>query len=122
MDEGFEIGNFEANFDGRGYVGQIIYLEKSAFIWISNADAHATLGNLTVAISTKYEKMPLASNLLSNGFGDESSCGLGIRLAKRFGIQVFVSFNAEGDEAIHCIERKICEILSAKYANATKLA
>lgn len=112
----FETVDFSVSCDGREYIGRLIYFEKSVVIWVSNAESRPSLENLAVSMTTPYDSMPLSSVLVSNGVGDDNSCGIGARLAKKFNIQVFMSYNVHGEDenVMRTIERKLISIISEK--------
>jgi hypothetical protein len=73
---------------------QILQLSNSCFVWVGDAKA-ACMSSLIVSMPTKYDSMPLSSPLLAGeGGADDFGTSMAQRIAKRFNIQCFVSFNA----------------------------
>ncbi|XP_036377791.1 proteasome assembly chaperone 4 [Megalops cyprinoides] len=73
----------------------IMKMKGGFFLWVG-ASPH--LSNLAVAMSSKYDSMPLSTLVLGDP-SDTAPNSLAQRLAKKTKKQVFVSYNLPGTEA-----------------------
>ncbi|OWF54208.1 proteasome assembly chaperone 4-like [Mizuhopecten yessoensis] len=88
---------------------QVIKLEDSFHLWIGNSPA--TFGSFTVALQTKFDKLPSSIPLL--GGTDSPSNSLALQLAKKTGKQVFVSCNLPfHGQLMPLIEKRISQELN----------
>lgn len=102
------------SLDAAGTVkGHIFIMSKSCFVWIGSGDVPPEFSNLTVAMPTKYDNLPLSTTLLSEGGGenDDYSSVLSQRISKTFGIQCFVSCCAsrQVQASVHAVEKMIVQ-------------
>ncbi|XP_055328848.1 uncharacterized protein LOC129581667 [Paramacrobiotus metropolitanus] len=85
---------------------QLVKLKQSCFLWIG--DQRKCLDNLTVALPNPFEAPPLASSILdrrpadSIGMNDESR-RLAMKLSKKLGAQVFVSYTVDSPPEVDVI-------------------
>ena len=75
---------------------QITHLDGSYMIWVGIDAESPPLGNLSLAVNTKYEKNPTLTTLIGDGLDDGS--GMAQRLSKKCGAMVFLSCNLDGIE------------------------
>ncbi|XP_060079042.1 proteasome assembly chaperone 4-like [Ylistrum balloti] len=88
---------------------QVVKLEDSFHLWLGNSPA--TFGSFTVAMQTKFDKLPSSVPLL--GGIDSPSNSLALQLAKKTGKQVFVSCNLTFQgQIMSLIEKRISEELN----------
>ncbi|XP_033750644.1 proteasome assembly chaperone 4-like [Pecten maximus] len=88
---------------------QVIKLEDSFHLWIGNTPA--TFGSFTVAMQTKFDKLPSSVPLI--GGSDSPSNSLALQLAKKTGKQVFVSCNlAFHGQMMPLVEKRISQELN----------
>ncbi len=91
----------------------LMIMDKCCFIWIGSANEQPSMGTLVSAMETKFGV--LSSSLLG---GDvENGSGMGQRLAKKFKIQSFVSYNLSSafDDEKFIIERKVVDLLKPHF-------
>lgn len=50
--------------DDIAMAGNIILMDKSAYIWVGEAGAVPKMGSLITAVTTKYDPMPLSTTLI----------------------------------------------------------
>ncbi|XP_061184476.1 proteasome assembly chaperone 4-like [Saccostrea echinata] len=82
---------------------QVLKLKESFYIWICTSNK---LGNLAVAMQTKFSSIPSGAVLL--GPADSHCFTIAQRLAKKTGKQVFVSGSVDYDQLmLPLIEKRI---------------
>ena len=98
-----KLGTFSLTMDDCIVIGNIIVLNKSCFVWIGvGGDSASCLDNLTTSIPSKFEQMPLSSNLLQSSGSvvnsDLAFCNtMSQKIAKKFQVQSFVSCSVPSD-------------------------
>ena len=107
--------------NGNSFIVRAIFLSDSVFLWICRSDDSHKLGNLAVSMPTKYSPMPLSSQLISDGTQDDRAAEIGVRIAKKFKLQVFISVNIGGDYDTSAmgIEKVLVDMLSERYTRST---
>ncbi|KAH9383511.1 proteasome assembly chaperone 4-like [Haemaphysalis longicornis] len=96
VDLGFGTYQFSRHFNGAAVHFLVLRMDSSFFLWIGSQSR--TMSNLSVAMSTAYEKAPIASHLMGDA-SDPTSNALASKLSKRTGCQVFVSYNLANTDA-----------------------
>ena len=98
---------FNSNVAGTQVHFSVLRMLDSFMLWIGTQPAE--LANLSMAIMTKFDQVPLASAILGNA--SESSSSLAQKLAKRSKKQVFVSYNLPSGDRIMSteVEKRIIE-------------
>ncbi|KAK7872025.1 hypothetical protein R5R35_004537 [Gryllus longicercus] len=87
---------------------QIFKMDGSLLIWIGSL-AEPTFQDLTLAMKTRYDALPLTTKLLGEGV-DMVSSNLASKLVKKLGKPVYVSFNLPMDKIIlPGIEQRLTE-------------
>ncbi|XP_069137786.1 proteasome assembly chaperone 4-like [Argopecten irradians] len=87
---------------------QVIKLEDSFHLWIGNSPA--SFGSFTVAMQTKFDKLPSSVPLI--GGSDSPSNSLALQLAKKTGKQVFVSCDSSfHGQIMPLVEKRISQEL-----------
>ena len=74
---------------------QAMILDRVAYVWLNDVNSSsADMSSLTLAMQTKFEKLPITSCLFAEDEEQQTfSQGLASKLAKVFQMQVFVSAN-----------------------------
>ncbi|KAH7942058.1 hypothetical protein HPB49_020110 [Dermacentor silvarum] len=93
---GFSTHQFSRHFNGNSVHFLVLRMDSSFFLWVGSQSG--CLKNLSVAMSTAFEKGPTASSLMGDA-SDLTSNALAAKLAKRTGCQVFVSYNVPATDA-----------------------
>lgn len=96
VDFGFRTHQFSRHFNGAPVHFLVLRMDSSFFLWIGSQSR--TMSNLSVAMTTAYEKAPTASHLMGDA-SDPTSNALASKLSKRTGCQVFVSYNLANTDA-----------------------
>ena len=99
----------------------IMLMENSCYIWVGGPESTLEMPNLSAAMQTKYESMPICSHLLSpdgDGGGDWGG-GIAQKLAKRLKGQLFVScaLPPSYEEAIPELERALLTMLTPIFVS-----
>ena len=96
-------------------IGHAIFMDQSCYIWLGSKEEPCTMGSLATAIPTRFSDMPLSTSLIHSS--DDCSSDMAERLAFRFKIQVFVSWNLpESYEShVHLIDNQIITVLSKRF-------
>ncbi|XP_043277000.1 proteasome assembly chaperone 4 [Venturia canescens] len=85
---------------------RIIKMEDSLYVWVGDFE-DSKMNDLTVAMPSKYEKLPVATKIMGMT-EDSTSTSLAKRLTKKCGKPVFVSFNvAVNNLTLPVIEKAI---------------
>ncbi|XP_026984061.1 proteasome assembly chaperone 4 isoform X4 [Sagmatias obliquidens] len=89
----------------------VMRLTDSLFLWVG-ATPH--LRNLSVAMCTRYDPIPVSTALLGD-VSDTTSTGLAQRLARKTSKQVFVSYNLPNTDSSFTllVENRIKEEMEA---------
>lgn len=107
------------NLDDKTVVANIIYLDRSCFIWIGTSDAAPALGSLITSLPTKFGSMPLSTTLLDEGNDLTTATGIAVRLSKKLNIQTFISCNLpttfDDTPLFPTLEKKLMEALTPHY-------
>jgi len=92
---------------------QVYHLKDSYFIWVGSSPAK--LNNLSLATQTSFDKVPSVSTIVGT-HTEGAGRSLALRLAKRTGKLVFVSFNVDTKVAYlgEWVEKKLVPRLQAK--------
>jgi len=103
---------FELNYDDNIYIGEIIKMYKSLFIWIGKSDMRPNLGSIIIGMETRFDNIPLTTTLLPGDTLETEliSNTIAKRLSKKFHIQAFVSSPLNISDPI-CIEKIIEKII-----------
>nr|CAD7403142.1 unnamed protein product [Timema cristinae] len=81
-------------------------MNNSIFLWIGSR-TEPTFDDLSVAMNTKYDNLPVSSRLFGNT-SDLTSSNLSMRLVKRLGKPVYVSLNVPADRLfLNAIELRL---------------
>ena len=96
-------------------IGNALIMDQSCFIWLGASDAPCVMGSLATAILTRFSGMPVSSTLIHDA--NDLSCDIAQRLAYRFNIQVFVSWNLpeEYESHVHFIDKQLIELLGKHF-------
>lgn len=111
---GFRTHQFSRHFNGNSVHFLVLRMESSFFLWVGSQSG--CLKNLSVAMSTAFEKAPTACSLMGDA-SDLTSNALASKLAKRTGgRQVFVSYNVPATDAatVNFVHESIVEEMSVK--------
>nr|CAD7259197.1 unnamed protein product [Timema shepardi]CAD7570689.1 unnamed protein product [Timema californicum] len=85
---------------------QVLKMNNSIFLWIGSR-TDPTFDDLSVAMNTKYDNLPVSSRLFGNT-SDLTSSNLSMRLVKRLGKPVYVSLNVPADRLfLNAIELRL---------------
>lgn len=105
--------SFIVDIDGNMSVGNILFLERSCYVWIGDQN-ESSMSSLVVAMNTKYENMPLSTTVFDESGNDSNSigCSLAQRISKRFNIQCFVSYNLSNARGLSQIESELVKAIS----------
>lgn len=100
VEPSFEVHNFTTSMSqDEGLVCiQVLKMENSLFVWIGSQGV-PTFQDLSVAMNTSYDRLPLISKLMG-GQCDSVSSNLSSKLSKKLGITVYVSFNLPSEDRI----------------------
>ena len=89
-------------------------------MWIGSGELPPDFSNLTVAMPTKFDNLPLSTTILSEGGGDNDdySSVLSQRISKAFHIQCFVSCCAsmQVQQSVHAIEKIIIQEIRPHFS------
>ncbi|XP_050037435.1 proteasome assembly chaperone 4-like [Dermacentor andersoni] len=110
---GFSTHQFSRHFNGNSVHFLVLRMDSSFFLWVGSQSG--CLKNLSVAMSTAFEKAPTASCLMGDA-SDLTSNALAAKLTKRTGCQVFVSYNVPATDAatVNFVHECIVEEMSLK--------
>lgn len=109
----FLLHAFQLELENRVIFYQVIKMKDSLYIWIGNKN-NPLLSNLSLAMQTRYDKIPLATKLLGEEL-DTTSRNIACRLSKRLNKVVYVSFNVEESNFnVPLIEKRLNEEIN-KY-------
>lgn len=111
------IKNFTCSDNSLNAIGNIIFMDRSCYIWVSCPDScPSSMETLVVAMPTKFEPMPITTSLFQSS-EDSNSNGIAQRVSKKFNIQAFVCCNLPDThiELLLVIEAKIIQILQQEY-------
>ncbi|KAH6926602.1 hypothetical protein HPB50_019910 [Hyalomma asiaticum] len=111
---GFSTHQFSRHFNGNSVHFLVLRMESSFFLWVGSQSG--CLKNLSVAMSTAFEKAPTACSLMGDA-SDLTSSALAAKLTKRTGgCQVFVSYNVPATDAatVNFVHESIVEEMSLK--------
>lgn len=75
--------------------GMVIYMDKCCMIWLGCAGTAPQMSDLSVSMLTPQSSYPLSSSLIESSEGNASAVGQSISrgVAKKYGVQSFVSYN-----------------------------
>ncbi|KAH8028736.1 hypothetical protein HPB51_018218 [Rhipicephalus microplus] len=111
---GFRTHQFSRHFNGNSVHFLVLRMESSFFLWVGSQSG--CFKNLSVAMSTAFEKAPTACSLMGDA-SDLTSNALAAKLAKRTGDrQVFVSYNVPSTDAatVNFVHESILEEMVLK--------
>ena len=76
-------------------LGQIILMNKCCMIWLGCGGTTPLLSDLSVSMLTPQGDHPISTSLIESSEGDVSAVGQSISrgLAKKYGVQSFISYN-----------------------------
>lgn len=99
-------------------MGQIVLMNKCCLIWLGIGSAAPQMADLSVSMLTPQSVHPLSSTLIESGEGDASAIGQSISrgVAKKFGVQCFVSYNLPSKHDENLLE--IMEPILSAYEKA----
>lgn len=108
---GVSLHNFSARLWEQLVHFHVMRLTDSLFLWVG-ATPH--LRNLSVAMCSRYDPIPVCTSLLGNT-SDMTSTGLAQRLARKTSKQVFVSYNLQNTDSNFTllVENRIKEEMEA---------
>jgi hypothetical protein len=110
--------NFTFSCRDEEVVGQVIYMHQCCLVWLGRGGATPQLGDLSVSMMTPHSTYPLSSSLIepSEG-GDAGAAGQSVSrgVAKKYGLQCFVSYNLPGQ-----FEENLVEIMGPVFAAIEK--
>ena len=103
---------FVATFDDKIVTIQATIMKETYRIWLGSPDSGSiSLSNMTVSMNTRFDSLPLTTQLLSSGEEVQDSWGesLSQKLAKKLNAQVFVhcSLPATYDDIISKLEKEL---------------
>ena len=95
--------------------GTMIIMEMSCYIWLGCQNEPCKMSSLATAIPTRFSGTPLSTTLLNDG--NDSSSDMAQRLAQKFGIQVYLSYNLPPSYDMHAllIDRAIIDLLKEHF-------
>jgi hypothetical protein len=95
----------------------IVVMEKSCFVWIGNDLNNCSFGNMVTAIPTRFEKLPISTNIVCLNDDGTKGSGFAERFSKRFQIQTFVAYSLPDsfDDSLCKIEEKLVAILDLHF-------
>ena len=101
---------FVATFDDKIVTIQATIMKETYRIWLGSPDSGSiSLSNMTVSMNTRFDSLPLTTQLLSSGeeVQDSWSESLSQKLAKKLNAQVFVhcSLPASYDDILSKLEK-----------------
>ena len=99
-------------------VGQIVLMNQCCMVWLGTGSAAPQMADLSVSMLTPQSAHPLSSTLIESNEGDASAVGQSISrgVAKRFGVQCFVSYNLPSKHDENLLE--IMEPIFSAYEKA----
>lgn len=104
----FGIHTFVASVCDLDVQFQIFKMDGSLLVWIGSL-LEPTFQDLTLAMKTRYDALPLTTKLLGEGV-DMVSSNLASKLVKKLGKPVYVSFNLPIDKLLlPGIEQRLLE-------------
>ena len=103
----------EAFFD-TVVAAQIVIMHQTVLIWLCSQEGltKPEMGSLSLAMQTKFEKMPVGVPLLCNL--DADSQGVASRLAKRTGFACYVMSSITDEkveESLPAVEKRLAELV-----------
>lgn len=109
----FKCHEFETQFGEIKISGHVIKMENSLYLWIGNKN-EKQMNDFCLAMPTIYETQPIATKLFGP-IADTTSLCLAKRLAKKFSIPIYVSFNLNADNLSlpgieKCLQTEIANI------------
>lgn len=121
--EGTEAGEpgfhrFSASFDDKVVLIQLTVMKNSCQIWLGSPDTGTVaMNNVVVSMNTRFESLPLTTQLISSGEESQDSWGesLSQKLAKKLNSQVFVhcSLPSSYEGVIFSLEQELLQRLPA---------
>ncbi|KAJ9592643.1 hypothetical protein L9F63_015698 [Diploptera punctata] len=104
----FEIHGFSTEITETPVYFHVMKMESSVFIWIGSG-SDPTFEDLSMAMNTRYDSLPLGTRLMGPGT-DMTSSNLAIRLSKKLGQAVYVSYNLASDGlTLPAVEKRLHE-------------
>ena len=104
----FEIHGFSTNISDAPVYFHVMKMENSLFLWIGSG-TDPTFEDLSMAMNTRYDSLPLGTRLMGPS-SDMTSSNLSVRLSKRLGQAVYVSYNLASDRLIlPAVEKRLQE-------------
>ncbi|XP_043474934.1 proteasome assembly chaperone 4-like [Leptopilina heterotoma] len=91
----FKCHKFDTGFGEIKISGHVIKMEKSIYLWVGDKNEN-TMNDFCLAMPTNYETQPIATKLFGP-IADTTSMSIAKRLAKKFSIPIYVSFNLNVD-------------------------
>jgi len=112
------VKSFSQSVMGQELHFKLTLMDQCAHAWVG---LDADLTNFAVAIPTRFEPIPSTAELLGSAL-DSSSTGMAQRLAKKSGMQFFVSCNIpmsqDSQKMLAIVEKRILKEISAAPAVA----
>ena len=104
----FKFHNFEDSIGESSIVCHIMKMEKSLYVWVANSSDQC-MKDLALGFATnKNIKIPPIATKIMGPIVDETSNSIALRLSKKIGTPVYVSFNVNADNlSLPGIERRI---------------
>ena len=96
-------------------IGNAMIMKQSCYIWLSAENGDCSMGSLAAAMPTRFEGMPISSTLINSE--NDLSSDMAQRLAFRFKIQVFVSWNLPEscENHNHLIDKHLITLLKKHF-------
>lgn len=111
--------SFAIAIDDYVVIGNIIFMDKSCYVWLGSNSDSPMFGSLDMAIPTRFNDSPLTKTLFCETEGMFDCEGVCQRLSKRFNIQCFISCNIALDDDLKFfeVEKKLIEMLSPHFGS-----
>ncbi|XP_065213293.1 proteasome assembly chaperone 4-like [Planococcus citri] len=89
---------------------EVLQMKDSTFVWIGNM-LDPKFSDLSLAIKTPSNPIPIATKILGAATADTTSLGLAERLSKKLKKPVYISFNISiiNNKMLEDIERRLVE-------------
>lgn len=110
----FRLHAFTAEVVDKKVLFQVIKMVDSIMIFI-NATGRMILCDLSLGMfNARTMDQPVATKVMGN-FSEETSKNMALKLAKKLGKTVYVSYNLEDDQLmLPAVERRLCEEIKNK--------
>ena len=101
--------------DDMKVIGSAMIMNQSCYIWLGSKDEECMMGSLATAMPTRFDGMPISSTLIHSE--NDLSCNMAQRLAFRFKIQVYVSWNLPEscENYAHLVDKQLIVLLEHHF-------